>query len=69
MPNNARNVRSSKVSKDSSALGTTRGFGGAGAGAGAGDDDGEGDGTRGVPDVGVIFIRLSRTKVSCPAAL
>lgn len=54
MLNNARNVLSSKVSRDSSALGPARCLGG----AGAGDDDDDGDGTLGVAVEGLIFILL-----------
>lgn len=50
MLNNARNVLSSKVSRDSSALGPARCLGGAG--------DGDGDGTLDVAEAGVIFILL-----------
>lgn len=60
MLNNARNVLSSKVSRDSSALGPARGLGGAG--------DADGDGTLGVAEVGVIFILLPCAGSPVPAS-
>jgi hypothetical protein len=60
MLNNARNVLSSNVSSDSSALGPARCLGGAG--------DADGDGTLGVAEDGVIFILLPCADSPCLAS-